>query len=121
MRNVNGENAADCPFAARGVPQPFHRFRHGIDPSFHAIRTAFAQGPIWVATSFKFGFAGVGCGRALQGGRLTAWSTGKMVRVVTNAGRRKSAGSIRKTTQNRPGMGRPSQRATATQAIATAP
>jgi hypothetical protein len=54
IRNENGEKGADCPFAASGIPAPFHRSRSGRDPSFHAIRTALAQGAICVAPSFRF-------------------------------------------------------------------
>ena len=95
MRNVKGKNAADWPLAASGDPQPFHRFRQGSEPSFHAIRTAFAHGAISVDTSFRFGSTTGGCGSAFHGGRLIVWSTGKIVRFPVNAGRRKSAGRSR--------------------------
>jgi hypothetical protein len=120
MRIVSGENAADWPFAASGDPHAFHRFLHGSDPSFHASRTAFDQGPISVATSFRFGLEGVVWGSALHGGKLSAWSTGKIVRVVTNAGRRKRTGRRRNAKKRRTESGRPSQRATTAHPSATA-
>ena len=52
---MKGEKAADWLFAASGVPHPFQRSRRGSAPSFHASRTASAQGSIWLATSFKYG------------------------------------------------------------------
>lgn len=54
-RRVTGENAADCPSAASGVPQPFHRSRQGAEASAQALRMAFAHGRNCVATSFKYG------------------------------------------------------------------
>jgi hypothetical protein len=106
MRNVRGKKAPDCPLAASGEPHAFHRFRQGSDPSFHAIRTAFAHGAISVATSFRLGFVGGMRARAFHGGRLIAWSTGKIVRLEVNAGRRKRTGSRRNARKNRDGIRR---------------
>src|SRR5712692_11102493 len=105
-RNVSGEKAADCPFAANGEPHAFHRLRHGSEPSFHASRTALAQGAIWVATSFRFGFAGGSWGSEFHGGRLIAWSTGKIVLPPTKAGRRNRIGRRRNARKIRIGRGR---------------
>ena len=57
VSSVKGENAADWPLAASGVPAPFQRSRSGSEPSAQASLTACAQGSICMTTSLRYGFA----------------------------------------------------------------
>src|SRR5262249_38459505 len=95
-----------------GVPQPVQRFQKGSEPSFQAIRTAFAHGANCVMTSLRLGLCVTAIGATFQGGYARTWSSGMRVRSRERGGDGKTRGMVTNGANEARSNFRPSVRAT---------